>query len=207
LRLVERLRKEVRKRTAKNDSAHDFGHIMRVYGNAQRIAKKEKANMKLVLTAALLHDIVSYPKSDLRSKTSSIMSAMEASRILKRYGYAADEIKVITEAIRDHSFSRGAIPETLEGKILQDADRLDATGAIGIARTFSVGGAEKRSFYNDEDPFCRFRVPDDTRWTLDHFYKKLLLLEKKMNTKTAKNEARRRIKIMNQFLREFRREI
>ena len=84
---------------------------------------------------------------------------------------------------------------------------MDATGAIGIARTFSVGGAEKRSFYNDEDPFCRFRVPDDTRWTLDHFYKKLLLLEKKMNTKTAKNEARRRIKIMNQFLREFRREI
>ncbi|TLX96318.1 MAG: HD domain-containing protein [Thaumarchaeota archaeon] len=207
MRLVEQLRKEVIKRTAKNDSAHDFGHIVRVYKNAQTIARKEKANMKLVLAAALLHDIVWYPKSDPRSKTSSVSGAKEAKRILKRYRYSVDEIKIITEAIRDHSFSRGVIPQTLEGKILQDADRLDAIGAIGIARVFSVGGTEKRSFYNSEDPFCKFRVPDETKWTLDHFYKKLLLLEKKMNTKTAKNEERRRIRIMNQFLREFKREI
>src|SRR5437899_849680 len=157
---------------------------MRVYRNAQSIAKKEKASMKLVLTAALLHDIVSYPKSDHRSKTASIMSAVEASRILKRYGYAADEIKVITEAIRDHSFSRGAIPQTLEGKILQDADRLDATGAIGIARTFSVGGAEQKTFNNNEDKFYRNRIQNDTNAKLIHYSKKHSLLEMTSITKT-----------------------
>ncbi len=207
MRVVEKLANKVRKQTAKNDVAHDFDHIMRVYKNAQKIAKKEKANMKLVLAAALLHDIVSYPKSDPRSRTSSISSAKMAAKILQQYRFSTDEIKIITEAIRDHSFSKGITPQTLEGKILQDADRLDAMGAIGIARTFSVGGAEKRSFYSNRDPFCKFRLPDDTAWTLDHFYKKLLLLEKKMNTKTAKREAKRRIRIMNQFLREFRKEI
>ena len=207
MRSAKKLIAQVRKQTAKNDVAHDFGHIMRVYKNAQKIAKKEKANMKLVLAAALLHDIVSYPKSDSRSTTSSILSAKEAAKILQGYGYSADEIKIVTEAIRDHSFSRGITPQTLEGKILQDADRLDSMGAMGIARTFSVGGTEKRRFYSNKDPFCKFRLPDDTKWTLDHFYKKLLLLEKKMNTKTAKEEARLRIRIMNEFLREFRREI
>ena len=207
MRSAKKLIAQVRKQTAKNDVAHDFGHIMRVYKNAQKIAKKEKANMKLVLASALLHDIVSYPKSDSRSRTSSILSAKEAAKILQGYGYSADEIKIVTEAIRDHSFSRGITPQTLEGKILQDADRLDSMGAMGIARTFSVGGAEKRISYSNKDPFCKFRLPDDTKWTLDHFYKKLLLLEKKMNTKTAKEEARLRIRIMNEFLREFRREI
>ena len=207
MRFVKKLSSEVRKQATKNDVAHDFGHIMRVYRNVQRIAKKEKANMKLALTAALLHDIVSFPKTDPRSKISSISSAKEAVQILKRYRYSADEIKIVTEAIRDHSFSSGIIPQTLEGKILQDADRLDAMGAIGIARTFSVSGAENRTFYSNKDPFCKFRVPNDTKWTLDHFYKKLLLLEKKMNTKTAKKEARLRIRIMNKFIRELRREI
>src|SRR3972149_2845027 len=90
---------------------------------------------------------------------------------------------------RQQRYSKGMVPRTLEGKVLQDADRLDALGAIGIARTFAVGGAEKRPFYNKDDPFCHKRSPNDQEWALDHFYKKLLLLEKKMNTKTAKKEA------------------
>ena len=191
----------------KNDSAHDFEHIMRVYKNAQKIAKKEKVNMKLVLTAVLLHDVISFPKSDKRSKTSSMKSSIAAQRILKNQGYDKKEIKIISDAILDHSFSRGKIPNTIEGKILQDADRLDAIGAIGIARAFSVGGSGKRPFYNKSDPFCQKRKPDDTNWTLDHFYKKLLLLEKKMNTNTAKKEARRRTKIMKKFLDDFKKEI
>ena len=116
-----------------NDPAHDFKHIMRVYKNAKKLCKKEKGNEKLVLSAALLHDIVSYPKTDKRSKNSSLKSADEATRILKQLRYSDEEIKVISDAIRDHSFSRGKTPKTLEGKILQDADRLDAIGAIGIA--------------------------------------------------------------------------
>ncbi|MGI0047014.1 MAG: HD domain-containing protein [Nitrosotalea sp.] len=204
---IKKLKEYVRKKVEGNDPAHDFEHIMRVYNNAKKLAKTERTEPKLVLVAALLHDIVSYPKSDPRSKNSSVKSAMKAEQILEEYGYTKDEIRIISDAIRDHSFSRDTIPKTLTGKVLQDADRLDAIGAIGIARTFSVGGAEKRRFYNNKDPFCRTRRPDDTRWTLDHFYRKLLLLEKKMNTKSARLEAKRRINTMKQFLDELRHEI
>ena len=204
---LEKLKIEVKKRIENNDPAHDFEHIMRVYKNAERITKKEGADLKIVLAAALLHDIISYKKSDPRSKNSSSESAKEARKILQRYNYDHNEIKIIADAINDHSFSKGKVPKTLEGMVLQDADRLDAIGSIGIARTFAVGGAEKRSFYNTQDPFCVTRSPDDSKWTLDHFYMKLLRLEKMMNTKTAKLEARRRIKIMKQFLEQFEREI
>lgn len=191
----------------KNDPAHDYEHMMRVYKNAKKIAKHEKANTRLVLASVLLHDIVSFPKSDARSKYSSLKSAQAAKRILRKYSYTADEIEIIAGAISDHSFSRNRVPKTMEGKILQDADRLDALGAIGIARTFSVGGAENRPIYNVLDPFCRIREPDDKSWTVDHFYRKLLVLEKNMNTKFAKKEARRRTKILKEFLAELGREI
>lgn len=203
----EKLKEHVRKKIRKNDPAHDFKHIMRVYNNAKRLARLEHVNPRLVLAAALLHDIVSYPKSDPRSKNSSVESAAKAEKILGRNNFTKEEIRIISDAIRDHSFSRGVVPKTMVGKILQDADRLDATGAIGIARAFSVGGAEKRPFYNIEDPFCKTRSPDDARWTLDHFYKKLLHLEKKMNTKGAKREARKKDKIMHLFLDALREEI
>ncbi len=207
LQSLEKLKIKVQKIMEKNDSAHDFDHIMRVYKNAQKIGKKENANMKLVLAAVLLHDIISFPKSGKKSKTSSIKSSIVAQKILHSHGYNKDEIQIILDAIRDHSFTRGMVPSTIEGKVLQDADRLDAMGAIGIARAFSVAGSEKRPFYNKSDPFCKGRKPDDIKWTLDHFYKKLLLLEKKMNTNAAKNEARRRTKIMRRFLDDFKKEI
>ena len=190
-----------------NDPAHDFDHIMRVFKNAQKICKKENAHEKLVLSAVLLHDIVSYPKSDKRSKSSSIKSAEKSKKILKKFNFTKEEIQIISDAIRDHSFSRNKIPATIEGKILQDADRLDAIGAIGIARVFAVGGSEKKSFYNVKDPFCKNRTPDDNIWTLDHFYRKLLKLESLMNTKSGKIEAKKRTKILKEFLNELKKEI
>ena len=190
-----------------NDAAHDFDHIMRVFKNAQNICKKENANEKLVLSAVLLHDIISYPKSDKRSKLSSIKSAEESKKILKKFNFTKEEIQIISDAIRDHSFSRNVIPTTLEGKILQDADRLDAIGAIGIARVFAVGGSEKRPFYNIQDPFCNSRIPDDKIWTLDHFYRKLLKLESLMNTKSGKIEAKKRTRVLKDFLNELKKEI
>jgi uncharacterized protein len=195
------------KQKMKNDPAHDFNHIMRVYKNAQKLCKKEKANQKIVLSAVLLHDIISYPKSDKHSKLSSQKSADEAKKILKKLNFTSEEIHIISDAIRDHSFSRGKTPKTLEGKILQDADRLDALGAIGIARVFAVGGSEKRPFYNNGDPFCKTHIPDDETWTLDHFYKKLLKLESLMNTKSAKIEAKKRTKVLNFFLSELKNEL
>ncbi|MGI0065455.1 MAG: HD domain-containing protein [Nitrosotalea sp.] len=203
----EKLKTLVKNRLGQNDTAHDFEHIMRVLKNATSLARKEKADIKIITAAVLLHDIISYQKSDPRSKNSSIESAQESRKILKKYNYSQDEIDIISDAIRDHSFSRGVRPKTLEGKILQDADRLDALGAIGIARTFSVSGAEKRPFYNNIDPFCKKRLPDDKSWTVDHFYKKLLLLEKTMNTGAGKIEAKKRIKIMKKFLDELKKEI
>jgi len=206
MNILKKLEKEVQIKM-ENDSAHDFEHIKRVYNNAKKLTIKEKANTKLVLSAVLLHDIVSYPKSDSRSKTSSVKSSQDAKKILKNYPFTNDEIKIITDAIKDHSFSRKKTPKTLVGKILQDADRLDAIGAVGIARVFAVGGAEHRPFYNTEDPFCSKREPNDKKWTLDHFFRKLLLLEDLMSTKSAKIEAKRRTKILTNYLFELKKEI
>ena len=206
MKIIDSLKHEVEK-IMDNDSAHDFEHVMRVFKNAENICKKEKANKKLVLSAALLHDIVSYPKSDKRSKQSSLESAKKAEKILKKFSFSENEINIVSDAICDHSFSQNKIPETLEGKILQDADRLDAIGAIGIARVFATGGSLKRPFYNIDDPFCKNRNPDDKTWTLDHFFEKLLKLESLMNTKTGKLEAKRRTKILKEYLKMLKQEI
>lgn len=206
MKVIVSIKNEVKK-IMDNDSAHDFEHIMRVYKNAQKICKKEKANEKLVLSAALLHDIVSYKKSDKRSKLSSIRSAKKSEQILKKYDFSKDEITIISDAIRDHSFSQNKVPATLEGKILQDADRLDAIGAIGIARVFATGGSLKRPFYNIDDPFCQTRKPNDKIWTVDHFYKKLLNLESLMNTKSGQVEAKKRTKVLKEFLKQLKQEL
>jgi len=190
-----------------NDTAHDFEHIIRVYKNAQKLCKQEKVNEKLVLCAVLLHDVVSYPKSDKRSKNSSIDSAKKAKTILKKYDFTESEITIISDAIHDHSFSQQRTPKTIEGKILQDADRLDALGAIGIARVFATGGLLKRPFYNIDDPFCKKRKPDDKIWTLDHFFQKLLKLESLMNTKSGKLEAKKRTRVLKEFLKQLKHEL
>ncbi len=204
--IIDSLKNEVERKIS-NDSAHDFEHVMRVYNNAKKICKKEKTNEKLVLSTALLHDIVSYPKSDKRSKLSSLESAKKSKQILKKYDFTSNEITIISDAIRDHSFSQKKTPKTIEGKILQDADRLDALGAIGIARVFATGGSLKRPFYNIDDPFCKKRIPDDKTWTVDHFFQKLLKLESLMNTKSGKAEAKRRTRVLKEFLNQLKQEI
>ena len=206
MKIIDSIQSEI-KEIMDNDSAHDFEHVLRVYKNAQKICKKEKANEKLILSAALLHDIVSYRKSDKRSKLSSIESAKKSKQILKKYDFTSDEITIICDAIKDHSFSQNKIPSTIEGKILQDADRLDALGAIGIARVFATGGSLKRPFYNIDDPFCKTRIPDDKIWTVDHFFQKLLKLESMMNTKSGKIEAKKRTKVLKEFLNQLKQEI
>ena len=206
MKVLDSLSNEVKKRM-KNDSVHDFEHTMRVYKNAQKICKKEKANDKLVLSAVLLHDIVSYPKSDKRSKISSIESAKKSKKILEKLDFSKEEITIISDAIRDHSFSQNKVPKTLEGKILQDADRLDALGAIGVARVFATGGSLGRPFYNIDDPFCKRRIPDDKTWTVDHFFQKLLKLESLMHTKSGKAEAKKRTRILKEFLNQLKQEI
>jgi uncharacterized protein len=206
MKVLDSLKHEVIK-IMDNDPAHDFEHVMRVYNNAKKISKQEKANQKLVLSAALLHDIVSYPKSSKRSKFSSIDSAKKSKLILKKYNFTTEEIIIVFDAIVDHSFSQNKIPQTLEGKILQDADRLDALGSIGIARVFATSGSLNRPFYNIDDPFCAKRNPDDNLWAVDHFFNKLLKLEFMMNTKSGKIEAKKRTKVLKEFLKQLKNEI
>jgi len=110
-------------------------------------------------------------------------------------------------AVQVHSFSRAITPETLEAKILQDADRLDALGAVGIARVFMTGGAMDRAFCSPLDPFCKAREPDDGRWNLDHFYRKLLKLESGMHTGKGREMAKRRTEVLRRFLQDLEEEI
>ena len=206
MNVVDLVKNEV-KDFLKNDPAHDFQHVLRVYRNAEKICAEEKVNTKLVLCAALLHDLISYPKSDNRTKLSSIESAKIAKKILQKFEFLENEIKIICDAIEDHSFSRNVVPKTIEGKILQDADRLDALGSIGLARVFSTSGSLNRPFYHPNDPFCETRNPDDSVWTLDHFFQKLLKIGDLMNTKSAKIEARKRTLVMTSFLEQLKKEI
>lgn len=191
----------------KNDPAHDASHIARVYKNAELLCGSEGADAELVLTAVLLHDLVTFKKSDPRSRTASTQSAQRARKILKRHGYTDREITIVADAVRDHSFSRDTRPGTVEGRILQDADRLDAIGAIGIARAFAVGGFEGRALYSPDDPFCKSREPDDQTWTVDHFYSKLLRLEGMMNTSAGRSLARERTTTLKRFLSQLSREV
>src|ERR671925_1431362 len=208
LQLLDRIRTKVKKIYEGRDPAHDLQHILRVYKNAELIGRREGADMEVLLAAVLLHDIVVYPKGSAKSSKSADDSADMAEKILKGYRVSKEKIDRISYCIRTHSYSRRLVPATLEGKILQDADRLDALGAIGIARTFSVGGSEKRTFYNANDPFCRStRALDDGQWTLDHFQIKLLKLKDLMHTRTAKKIAQQRTKFMVLFMKEMKKEI
>ena len=200
---LENIKKVVKSKLGKNDPAHDFEHVMRVYRNAERICKSENGNKKLILSAVLLHDIVKIKNR----KDSALKSAKLSEKILKENYFLDDEITIISDAIKEHSFSKGKIPSTPEGKILQDADRLDAIGAIGLARVFSFSGSNNRPFYDPKDPFSKNRNLNDNKWTIDHFYEKLLTLEQKMNTKTGKTIAKKRTKTLKDFLKELKNEI
>ena len=183
------------------DPAHDWLHIQRVAMNANRIAKKEKASVLLVTIASLLHDIKNLPKSDPQSHLSSQLSAAFARDYLCMFPLTAQEVDIIADAILNHSYSRGQSPSTLEGKVVQDADRLDSLGAIGIARCFVVGGCHQRLMYQGNDPFYDARrALDDKTFTLDHFYKKLFTLPDLMQTKTGRVLALARVDKMKSFL-------
>jgi uncharacterized protein len=132
---------------------------------------------------------------------------IKAVGFLREIGFPDKHLEAVAHAIKAHSFSAGIKPETIEAKIVQDADRLDALGAIGIARCMIVGGKLGRKLYDDADPFCRDRDPDDSQFSIDHFYTKLLKLPETMNTEAARNEGRIRAEYMIRYLKEMEREI
>ena len=189
------------------DAAHDRSHIRRVVVSTQRLAESEEARMEVVLPAAWLHDCVALPKDDPRREQASRLAGDVAVRFLEDAGYPAHTHAAIRHAIEAHSYSAGIAPETVEAAVVQDADRLDALGAIGIARCLMVGGRLDTSLYHPDDPFCETREPEDAAYTIDHFYAKLLRLPETMNTEAGRAEARRRAGVMRGYLDQLRREI
>ena len=191
------------------DSAHDYSHSQRVLINALRISEQEGGDREVLAAAAYLHDIANLPKNHPDSRMSSERSAERAGTILRELGFDEHKIPVVQDAILCHSYSRGLTPETAEGRIFQDADRLDALGAIGIARTF-CGRAARPSArcWRSQDPFLKEgRVPDDRDNTLDHFWVKLFKLEDKMLTPTGRKLAAERVARMRQFVDDLQDEV
>lgn len=192
---------------AGNDVAHDRAHIQRVVANARKLAREENAQLAIVIPAAWLHDCVTMHKdSDKRSKASR-MAGAKAARFLKESGYAEEQIPAIEHAIAAHSFTAQIKPQTVEAKVVQDADRLDAIGAIGIARCFTVGGILGTRLYDPVEPFPEKRQADDRQNTIDHFFVKLLTLADTMQTSAGKAEAIKRTEFMQRFLKQFQEEI
>ena len=189
------------------DSAHDPSHIHRVVTNARRLTTAEGADWLVVMPATWLHDCVIVPKTSPDRKQASIIAARQAVAWLEEHDWPHGRLDEIAHAIEAHSFSAGIAPRTLEAKVVQDADRLDALGAVGLARTLMLGGELRREFYASIDPFCESRPPDDSVYTLDHLYAKLLTLEGTMQTSSGKAEARQRTVFLRGFLDQLREEI
>jgi len=189
------------------DPAHDILHVRRVVSLAKALAESEQADLQVVLPAAWLHDCITLPKDAPNKHEASTLAAQEALRFLGSIGYPARFFDSIYHAIQAHSYSADLVPETLEACVVQDADRLDALGAIGIARCMLVGGALHTPMYHREDPFCEHRPPADRDYVLDHFYQKLLHLPDRLHTTSARQEAHRRRQALLYFLDELRREL
>jgi uncharacterized protein len=207
-----RLWREVAPWLPRADLAHDELHLRRVYGWAVRLAPEAGADPDLAGAAALVHDLVDVPKEDPGRPLAAERSADAARDLLARAGYASREIEEIAEAVRTSSWSRGLAATRPLGEVLQDADRLDAIGAVGIARTFAcaqgmAGRGRALRLYDAEDPLGRARAVDEARNAIDHFATKLLRLAATMHLPTARAEATRRHAVMQAFLDELAREL
>ena len=175
--------------------------------NARLICQDEKVQEELVLAAVLCHDLVNLPKNHPDRSKASALAAHEAKSHLQNAGYNQDEIELIQKAIVEHSFSKGLKPSMIEAAIVQDADRLDALGAIGILRCASVNTQMKSSFYDANDPLAKNRELDDKKFMLDHYFVKLFKLPEMMNTQKAKALARERVVFMENFILQLSNEI
>ncbi|WP_456268835.1 HD domain-containing protein [Kushneria sp. AK178] len=174
------------------DGAHDLAHLGRVWRNVQRISAVEGGDGDLLLAATVLHDGVHVPKDDPRRSSASRLAAEQARGILEALSWEDSRIEAVAHAIEAHSFSAGIAPQTLEAGILQDADRLDALGALGIARCFYTAGQMGSALYDPLDPQAAARALDDRRFTLDHFQTKLLTLRAGFRTATGQQLAEAR---------------
>lgn len=190
MKMFEVVEEYVRSVLQNETTGHDYYHSIRVMNNAVLIAKDMVVDIELIKVCSLVHDLIDHKLvNDIESAKNDLK------KCLSKAEYSVAEIASIFTIIENISYSKGNVPQSLEGKIVQDADRLEALGAIGIARTFAYGGKNNRLIYDPEH-----KGNDDS---IAHFYDKLLKLELLMNTKNAKVIARERTAYMKEFLQRF----
>lgn len=186
-------------------ACHRLDHTERVVANALELARYyPEADTHLLETAAWLHDI-GRGIERRQDVSHADVSAELARELLPALSYTPAQVELISTAVADHRFSTGRVPSSVEGRLLQDADRLDAIGAIGIARAFSE--SENRALYHHADPCAEERPLDDHRYILDHFFTKLLTLAETMHTAEARALAATRTEFLRIFVHEFAREL
>jgi uncharacterized protein len=193
------------------DGSHDFGHFQRVWKAAQFINREEGggADELVLLAAAYFHDWVSLPKDHPRRWESSRLSAEKTVELLAGAfaDFPVEKVEGVQHAIHAHSFSAGVEARTLEAKILQDADRMEAVGAIGAARTFYTAGQLNGQLFDADDPLAEARELDDRRFALDHFQVKLLKLPAMMQTVAGRRLAEKNAAWLRLFVQKMREEI
>jgi uncharacterized protein len=189
------------------DGAHDLSHLQRVWHNVRTLQAEEGGDLEVLLAAVLLHDCVAVEKnSPLRSQASRL-AAKKAASVLLEMHWPEEKIIAVSHAIEAHSFSANITPLTLEAKIVQDADRLDSLGMLGVARTFYVAGRMGSALYDPNDPEAKERDYDDTRFCLDHFQTKLLHLADGFQTAAGQRLAQLRHQSLKGFMEQFKEEI
>ena len=174
---------------------------------ALKLAAEEGADINIVLPAAFFHDCVNVPKNDPRRKEASRLSAEAVVEYLKSVSYPEKYFDGIKHAVAAHSFSANITAETIEAKVVQDADRLDSLGAIGIARCFTVSGFMARPYYCEGDVLAKRREPDDRVYAIDHFFVKLFRTAETLQTASARKEGQRRVAFMKDFLGQIQSEV
>lgn len=183
-----------------DDASHDVAHLLRVWRNVQTISEVEGGDGRTLIAATLLHDCVHIPKDSPQRSSASRLAAEKAQAVLAGCDWGTDVSDNVAHAIEAHSFSAGIAPRTLEARILQDADRLDAIGHIGIARCFYVSGRLGRALYDPDDPLGAARDLDDLTYAIDHFQTKLLRLLGSFQTPTGNALAAKRHKVVQEFM-------
>lgn len=203
---IERFLAFLRRDGEFGDAAHDMEHIRRVVRSAMELAAVEGACEDVVFAAAWLHDCVAVPKNSPDRAMGSVWAARAASEFLETSGWPTEQIPSIYHAIEAHSFTAKIEPRSPEAKVVQDADRLDALGAHGLARCLMLAGSWNSTLVHPADPWAERRDLDDTKFAVDHFFAKLLKLPIAMRTRAGRLEAERRADMLRNFVRELARE-
>ncbi|WP_230460372.1 phosphohydrolase [Sansalvadorimonas verongulae] len=192
-----------------DDHSHDLSHFQRVWRTAEKIMADEsrEVNKLVVLAACYFHDIVSLPKNHPDRSKSSQLAAEKTQEILEELNFPEDLIPGVCHAVEAHSFSAGIPTESPEAEVVQDADRMEAIGAIGLARCFYTGGKMGSKLFNAKDPWAEQRDLDDRQYSVDHFYSKLLTLGSTMKTIPGRKLAEENTAYLQGFLDKLRDEL